>query len=175
MNRIILNDFKYDEINQYLLKNFGKDCFVPWSNIDRPMTIEELRVFGKHDLVNIGNHTHNHSILTNYSLKEAAVEFEKSNNILKQVLGYSPNSMAFPNGNYSSSLIKVANDAGFKYVFTTDNCINQLPLKNTDIVTLNRFMARTIPICNYGSFSRLGYDGNKLYNNLKKKIINFID
>jgi peptidoglycan/xylan/chitin deacetylase (PgdA/CDA1 family) len=67
-----LKRFKHDEIDQYLLENFGMDCFIPWSDVDRPMTTEELKVFGNHDLVSIGNHTHNHSILTNYSLVEAA-------------------------------------------------------------------------------------------------------
>lgn len=169
-----LKRFKHEVIEQYLLDNFGKDCFNPWSDVDRPMTPEELKIFADHDLVSIGNHTHNHSILTNYSLAEAAEEFKKSNAILTEILGYSPNTMAFPNGNYSGSLIRVAKEAGFKYVFTTNSYINKLPLKNAEVIALNRFMARAISIHDYGSFSRLGYNGSLLYQNFKKKIKNLI-
>lgn len=170
-----LKRFKHSEIDEYLLDNFGNSCFDPWSDLDRPMSTEELKIFANHNLVTIGNHTHNHSILTNYTLNEVALELKRSNTILSEIIGYSPNIIAFPNGNYNSSLLKLSKDEGFKYLFTTDDFINRLPLKNTDGIILNRFMARTIPISNYGSFSRLGYDGNKLYNDLKKKIINFID
>ena len=170
-----LKRFKHSEIDEYLLDNFGNSCFAPWSDLDRPMSTEELKIFASHNLVTIGNHTHNHSILTNYTLKEVTWELKRSNDILTEIIGYCPNTMAFPNGNYTNSLLELSHGAGFKYVFTTDSYINRLPLKNTDIIKLNRFMARTVPICNYGSFSRLGYDGNKLYNNLKKRILNFID
>lgn len=165
-----LKRFKHHEIDQYLLENFGKSCFNPWSDIDRPMSSAELKVFAENDLVTIGNHTHNHSILTNYTLEEAAEEFKTSNDIITEILGYSPNTMAFPNGNFSSSLVKVANNAGFKYVFTTESYINRLPFKDADVIVLNRFMAKAISIHDYGSFSRLGYNGSFLYHNLKKRI-----
>jgi peptidoglycan/xylan/chitin deacetylase (PgdA/CDA1 family) len=169
-----LKRFNHSDIDQYLLDNFGKDCFIPWSEVDRPMSIKELKRFANHELVTIGNHTHNHSILTKYTLKEAAEEFKKSNDILTEILGYSPNIMAFPNGNYSNSLVRMAYEAGFKYVFTTNSEINRLPLKKTKVILLNRFMAREISIHDYGSFSRLGYDGSLLYNSFKKKIKNLI-
>lgn len=169
-----LKQFKHTKIDQYLLENFGNSCFDPWSDVDRPMTIQELKVFASHQLVTIGNHTHNHSILTNYTLEEAAVELIKSNDILTKILGYTPNTMAFPNGNFSNSLLKVANKVGFKYVFTTNSYINRLPLKNSEVILINRFMARAISIYDYGSFTRLGYNSNWLYHTFKEKIKNLI-
>ncbi len=170
-----LKRFKHSEIDQYLLDNFGNSCFNPWSDLDRPMSTEELKVFADHHLVTIGNHTHNHSILTNHTLEEATGEFKISNDILTEILGYCPNTMAFPNGDYTSSLVEVANEAGFKYVFTTNSYINRLPLKNTDVIALNRFMARAISIHDYGSFSRLGYNGSLLYQNFKKKLKTYFE
>lgn len=169
-----LKRLHHSEIDQYLLDNFGDFCFTPWSDLDRPMSSEELKVFANHDLVTIGNHTHSHSILTNYNLAEAAEEFKKSNDILTKIIGYTPTTMAFPNGNYSSSLIEVANKAGFKYVFTTKSYINRLPLKYGNIITLNRFMGRAISIYSYGTFTRLGYNGSLLFNNFKKRFKNLI-
>lgn len=169
-----LKRFKHTEIDQYLVECFGKSCFNPWSDIDRPMSCAELKVFANHHLVTIGNHTHNHSILTNYTLKEAAGEFKKANDILTEIIGYSPNTMAFPNGDYSSSLVEVANIAGFKFLFTTNSYVNRLPLKNVDVIVLNRFMARAISIYDYGQFSRLGYNGSLLYHSFKQKIIKLI-
>ncbi|SKB62060.1 Polysaccharide deacetylase [Salegentibacter holothuriorum] len=169
-----LKRFKYFEIDQYLLHNFGNTCFEPWSDVDRPMSIEELKIFAEHDLVTIGNHTHNHVILTNYTKAEIIEEFKKSNEILTEIIGYKPNILAFPNGNYSSSLIELANKVGFQYVFTTNSYINRLPLKTANVIMLNRYMAKAVNINEYGSFSRLGYQGDLLYHNFKKKIKNLI-
>ncbi|MCW5517999.1 polysaccharide deacetylase family protein [Muriicola sp. Z0-33] len=169
-----LKAFKYSEINEYLYENFGKDCFNPWSDIDRPMTKEELITFASDEYITIGNHTHNHAILTNYSEQEIEEEFKKSNRILEETLGESITTMAFPNGNFNKNILNITEEAGFKYAFTTQSSITRLPLKNNGTIKLNRFMARTTPISNYGSFTRLGYDGNTLYARVKGKLKNLI-
>jgi len=47
-------------------------------------------------------------------------------------------------------MVEVANVAGFKFLFTTNRC-NRLPLKDADVIALNRFMARAIgPIFKVG-------------------------
>jgi len=169
-----LKRFKYHEINAYLEEKFGSDCFLPWSDVDRPMTDEELKVFSAEEYVNIGNHTHNHGILTNHSETEILEEFKTSNTILDRITGQVPKTMAFPNGNFDLNILRIAKEIGYKCAFTTQGLTNRLPHGNDEMLLLNRFMARPVPISNYGSFSRLGYDGDTLYNGFKDKVMNLI-
>jgi len=174
--QIYLKQFKYSYIEKYIEQNFGNESFNPWSDIDRPFNKSEIIDISKSTYISIGNHTHNHAILTNYSDEEIKDEFITSNNLLLDLTGSKPNSIAFPNGNFNNTILNIAQNEGFKYAFTTQNDINKLPFSENDkIVAMNRFMARTTNIREYGSFIRLNYNSELIYSDFKKKLAAYMN
>lgn len=168
-----LKNYKYSYIEDYITQNFGIESFKPWSDVDRPLNESELKNLARNPFVSIGNHTHNHSILTNYNKEEIKEEFALSNKILFDITGIIPISTAFPNGNFNNSVLNIAEEAGFRFAFTTQNHVNILPIIDSGIISLNRFMTKTLNIKNYGSFNRLGFTPDMLYFELNKRIMFF--
>lgn len=167
----LLKNFKNNFIDNYILKNFGKNAFIPWSDIDRPFNINEIKIIAQNSCVSIGNHTHNHAILTNYNEREIREEFQISNKIIYDITGKNPHSVAFPNGNYNEVTLNAAEKEGFKYAFTTNPAINILQKKNKPIYCLDRYMSTpTIDIKKSGSFYRLGYRPDAVYKGIKTRI-----
>lgn len=169
-----LKDFKYNYIDSYIAEHFGSASIKPWSDIDRPLTTEELGIISQNPLISIGNHTHNHAILTNYDSTEIREEFRKSTKILSEVLGFKPKFIAFPNGNYNTDVVEICKQEEFLITFNTvgrknqmDILSNNINLNNNSILNLNRFMAQTINIKKYGEYDRLGYTPHSFYLNVK--------
>lgn len=158
----------YKNIDEYMINNFGSASTQPWSDIDRPFTEAEVRSLVSNPYVSFGNHTFNHTILTNISQDEIKKEFDESNKYLVDFTGKLPVSVAFPNGYYNLDTLKVAEDAGFKFAFTAEPRKNTLPFDKKELIRLNRFMANPKRIRNYGSFYRLGYTPGTLNSNLRR-------
>ena len=165
-----LKSYKPAFIEEYLKSNFGKNCDQPWSDIDRPLQVEELKLISKVPLVIIGNHTHNHAILTNISDQEIKEELEICNKSLFAITGIIPNMIAFPNGNHNQKILEVTASAGFKFAFTIENKSNRLPLSNNSLTCLNRFMALPLPMRDYAGLNRLGYSPYSLNEKIKTSI-----
>jgi len=87
----------------------------PVGDIDRPLSLNELREMSSHELVDIGNHTHDHAILTNYSITEMREEISKSQELLKRWTGTSPAVIAYPIGNCSQEVVDIAAQNQFKF------------------------------------------------------------
>jgi peptidoglycan/xylan/chitin deacetylase (PgdA/CDA1 family) len=68
-------------------------------------------------LAELGNHTYNHSILTNCSRIEIEEEYMTSNKFLASLTGSIPISTAFPNGYYNQLVLNVTEEAGFRLAF----------------------------------------------------------
>lgn len=164
-----LKSYKYQYIDNYIVQNFGVEAFTPWSDIDRPFNEMEVKNLAKSPYVSIGNHTHNHSILTNYNRQEIKDELSESNNIFLDLTGRLPIATAFPNGNHNSLVLEVTEEVGFQYAFTSEPKQNLLPIEPKNLVCLNRYMTNTIEIGKYGSFCRLGYKPDLFYDNIKEK------
>lgn len=124
-----LKDRKNCEIENYLKKEFGKSALQPISDIDRPFTPMELKEFAKNKYVFIGNHTHNHAILTNYKVNEMRDEIVNSQISILDITGITPSTIAYPNGNYSSEVIRESSKIdGLKLGITTLHKKNLFPL-----------------------------------------------
>lgn len=119
----------HDEIHRQLITTFGDDCFQPWSDIDRPMTCSELQQFSAHPLVHIGNHTSDHFILDNYPAHEVVAQITGGQRALEEMLDFSPEILAYPNGNYSVEAIRCAKEIGLKYAVTLNKHKNYLPFQ----------------------------------------------
>lgn len=171
--QIYLKGFKYPFIESYINQNFGRKSFEPWSDIDRPLNTKELKEISLNPLVTIGNHTRNHSILTNYTYEEIKDELSISNKTLFDVTGTEPMTVSFPNGNYNNQVLDITRELGFRLAFTTINKLNLIPeiAINNELICLNRFMAQPTSTKKYGDLNRLGYNPGSLYSSIKKSML----
>jgi peptidoglycan/xylan/chitin deacetylase (PgdA/CDA1 family) len=172
--QVTLKSLKHKDILDYLVRNFGIASLNPWSDIDRPLNENEVKLLANHPYATIGNHTHNHSILTNYSRDEIVEELKKSKKSLFDMIGKYPISIAYPNGNFNELVISIAKEEGFRFAFTIQHKPIQLPVNNDNLLTLNRFMATTNNIGDYGGFYRMGYIPNYFFYSLKDRLTSFV-
>jgi peptidoglycan/xylan/chitin deacetylase (PgdA/CDA1 family) len=161
-----LKQFKFNYIDNYISQQFGRDAFKPWSDIDRPLTITELKTLSENSNSTIGNHTFNHIILPNYEEEVILKEFSSSNDFLAGITGKVPEFVAFPNGDFNGVAIDAAKKIGFKVAFNAEPRKTRIPLNSNNLITLGRFMANIKDIDKYGSFFRLGYTPGSLYASL---------
>lgn len=165
--QVWLKKFKHPFIDDYILRNFGVEAFTPWSDLDRPFNIEEIQQLATNPFVSFGNHTHSHSILTNYTKEEIKEELHTCNKILFDITGRLPIAIAFPNGNFNQTVLEATDEEGFQYAFKTEPGRNFLPIQNNKFTTLNRYMTNTMKINKFGAACRLGYQPETLYDDLK--------
>lgn len=115
-------------IEKLLMTEFGEDSFRPLGDLDRPMTVSELKEFSRESMVFLGNHTLDHAILTNYSADAAASQINDSQKAIFEMTGEKPVAIAYPSGNYSDDIIRIAKDAGLRLGITIEPRKNYLPL-----------------------------------------------
>jgi peptidoglycan/xylan/chitin deacetylase (PgdA/CDA1 family) len=165
-----LKSFKYEHISNYITRNFGEDSSIPWSDIDRPLTEQEVKIIANNPFAVIGNHTYHHALLTNYDKNELEEEISRSNDFLRSITGFTPISIAFPNGYYNELVLDVIEAAGFRVAFSAVPGKNNLPIDNSRLICLKRFMSNNNNIKNYGSFFRLGYTPGSLFSKIKESV-----
>lgn len=135
-----LKSLTTEAIHAKLSAQFGSKAFDPIGDIDRPFTTDELRAFAASPLVEVGNHTTHHTILTNYTPAEAGRSIAAAQAWLTETLGTTPVSIAYPNGGVNASVVKAAKDAGLKIGFTTRPHKNELAhLHAADFMEFGRF------------------------------------
>lgn len=132
----------FRDIDQYLVRSFGEKSLIPIGDIDRPFTPTELSAFSKHPQVFIGNHTADHALLALYSDDEIHRQIMRAQSYLSNIIGYKPRILAYPNGSYSSEVIKVARRCGIKVGFAVDRRKNYLPIDlfSSSIMKLGRYL-----------------------------------
>jgi peptidoglycan/xylan/chitin deacetylase (PgdA/CDA1 family) len=128
-------------IEAELMARFGPDALVPRGDIDRPFTPAELADFAKSPYVHLGNHTADHAVLTNYTREEVREQVEGAQAWLKELTGAAPEAIAYPNGNYSDTVVEVCEELGLKVGFTVCPKKISLPLraKASNLLRLGRF------------------------------------
>jgi len=166
-----LKRFNSSYIDEYVRNNFGADSSEPWSDIDRPLTPDEVKTLIKNPYVSIGNHTYNHSVLINCDEEEISFEFRESNKYLTDLVETIPSCVAFPNGDYNKLVLKVAGETGFRYAFTVEPKKNYFPFEVRKLNCISRFKANTFEIDKYGSFYRLGYSPGSIYSFIRTMTI----
>ncbi len=134
-----LKKMRVADINRYLIEHFSKDALKPLSDIDRPFTPAELAVFAHHPYVHIGNHTHEHEVLTNLTIEEVTEEFKVSQQLIKSWTGIVPDFISYPNGSYSQQILEAARQNNFTMGISTVAQKNRLPLSTAGFELLGRF------------------------------------
>ena len=70
-----------------------------------------------YEFVTIGNHSHSHDYLIDWTDEEIKSDLEKSIKIFKSELGHSPKLFSYPFGEYSTTLKKIVADLNFEFAF----------------------------------------------------------
>lgn len=125
-----LKSLRLSDIENYLTKEFTASILDSNDDISRFMTVEEFKSFADYPNVYIGNHTHNHEVLTNLTEQEVLLEFEQSQDILNDLLETKIDTVSYPNGSYNNSIIKIAQTLDLNIGITTIMEKNYFPLEN---------------------------------------------
>jgi peptidoglycan/xylan/chitin deacetylase (PgdA/CDA1 family) len=116
----------HEQISAHIVASLGLKSFLPLSDLDRPMTTKEVKKLSRHPYVFIGNHTTDHSILTNYSPEGITSQILGAQHALKEITGEYPSTIAYPNGNYNPDIIRISCESGLSLGITTEHRRNML-------------------------------------------------
>ena len=89
-------------------REVGKKGYMSW---------DDIREINKYDFVEIGNHSHSHDYLIDFTEVDIKDDLKKSISIFKDQLGKNSIFFSYPFGEYSSALKDIVIDLGFKYAF----------------------------------------------------------
>lgn len=118
-------------------ESFNKEIDIMKSQVklDRSaLTIEELKYFVQHPLIEIQSHTHTHPILTNISEDSLNIELQYSKQFLEVNLGTIINKLSYPNGSYENRE-KVCASKYYECAFST---IQGYPIQGGDLYSIPR-------------------------------------
>lgn len=87
---------------------------------DRPLTLDEFKQLTGSDLVEIGHHSYNHTILHPRPKHFVLDELDHANDFFQKHTGLIPLSIAYPNGVYSDTLVNTCSEHGFQVAFTCE-------------------------------------------------------
>lgn len=133
-----LKTLRTADLEARLIGRYGRDAFVPRSDIDRPFRPDELRELARHPLIHLGNHTADHAILSNYTPEQAHEQILGAQEALREITGVWPSVIAYPNGAHSRRILEKCEDVGLKFGFTVRPEKNRLPLGDS-LLSLGRF------------------------------------
>ena len=106
-------------VDEYICSEFGSEAYAPKSDLDRPLSLKELTLLSQHELVTIGNHTHEHPIATRITNEELSKQIRRAEKILEafhiEIKGF-----AFPNGEYCQNHFSVLEECGVQQGFSTE-------------------------------------------------------
>ena len=104
----ILKDSRIPFILFVSTREVGNKGYMNW---------EQIREIDKYDFVEIGNHSHTHEYLIDFTDNDIKKDLTNSINIFKKELGKNSEFFSYPFGEYSTSLKNIVINLGFKYAF----------------------------------------------------------
>jgi peptidoglycan/xylan/chitin deacetylase (PgdA/CDA1 family) len=126
------------QVDRYLIDAFGPDALKPSGDVDRPLTVEELRRLAASPRIEIGNHTLDHAVLTNYPPAEAEAQVAGAQEWLAETLGERPFAIAYPNGNFDDEVVEICRRQGLRLGVTVAAGRNSLPAGPQELMRLDR-------------------------------------
>jgi peptidoglycan/xylan/chitin deacetylase (PgdA/CDA1 family) len=127
------------EIESHLLAEFGSGALQPLSDLDRPLTRDELRELADSPWVEIGNHAVDHRPLTRCTRPELEAQVGEAQRWLGELLGHAPYFIAYPNGDVDLQVVEASRRQGLRLGVTVLPVRNRLPGSVTDRMQLGRF------------------------------------
>ncbi len=136
-----LKKYKAEDIDEYICRNFGSDAFRPAGDLDRPFSVKELKEFSQEPYVFVGNHTFDHSILTNYAEQDIRDQISRAQDAIYDITGQCMPIISYPNGRYSSQVISICREMKFLLGVTVEPTKTRLPIAASSdaSLTLGRF------------------------------------
>jgi peptidoglycan/xylan/chitin deacetylase (PgdA/CDA1 family) len=128
-----------EEVERHLTAEFGPNALQPVGDVDRPLSVEELREIASSQWIEIGNHTLDHAVLDLYPPSEAEEQVAGAQRWLGEVLGREPFVIAYPNGNADDALAGLARRSGLRIGVTVVPELNRLPYSDDRRMRLGRF------------------------------------
>ena len=138
-----LKRLPYHEIERQLLECFGRAAFEPAGEYDRPLTPDELKALAQSPSISIGNHTVDHAILTQLSHEDGMRQIERCQDLIADMIGFRPISIAYPNGSYTEAIAKDSGQHGLTVGVTTERRRRVPGLPLTRPMTLPRISMRS--------------------------------
>jgi len=137
-----LRALPYPELEPYLRQTFGEAALRPRGEIDRPMTAAELADLSRRPNWFVGNHTHDHAILTNCTDEQVRDQILRCQTILGELTGQQPACVSYPGGYFSNSILEIVQQCELTFGFT------MIPRKNlpafdgdaSPVLALGRFL-----------------------------------
>jgi Predicted xylanase/chitin deacetylase len=127
------------EVDAYLISEFGPEALKPVGDVDRPLTVAELRQMSRSSWIEIGNHTLDHAVLPNYPAAEAEAQVSGAQEWLERELGTAPFFIAYPNGSLDDSVVQMSRRLGLRVGVTLAPGRNPLPSSPDELMRLGRF------------------------------------
>ena len=104
----ILKEAKIPFILFISTREVGKKGYMSW---------KDIREIEKFKFVEIGNHSHTHEYLIDFTDEEIKNDLQKSISIFEKQLGKNSIFFSYPFGEYSTNLKNIVINLGFKYAF----------------------------------------------------------
>ena len=123
----------------------GKKGYMNW---------DQIKEIEKYDFVNIGNHSHSHDYLVNFTFDEFKKDIKKSIEIFESELGYNPKFFSYPFGEWSLNQKNMIRE-NFEFAFGQHSGVIDL---NKDQYELPRFPINE----KYGDLERFKFIVNLL-------------
>lgn len=127
------------EIDRYLVTEFGPEALDPIGEVDRPLTVQELREIAASPWIEIGNHTLDHAVLPRYEPSRAEAQVAGAQDWLGEVLGARPFFIAYPNGDVDDVVVDIVRRQGLRLGVTVTPTRNELPALGSERMELGRF------------------------------------
>ncbi len=107
-----------EAIADHLTVEFGAHSLDAVSDLDRPLTAEEVRELVPDSGFHVGNHTADHAILPLLEPEDAAGRIRRAQRRLTELTGKPPVAIAYPNGDLSPAVVAAARDVGLRLGWT---------------------------------------------------------
>lgn len=137
--RVDMHALSRTEAETRVREEYGADALVSIGELDRSLTEAELRTFAAEDLVTIGNHTVDHTLLTTLSPEAVHAQIADAQNFLERVTGARPRAIAYPYGDSSPAVAGIAQANGLELGLTCNAHRNSLPIGQSNFLSLGRF------------------------------------
>jgi len=159
------------EVLELLLSaNFKAYFFICIEHLENSLIKKEDILRLKNSGMVIGAHSMTHRFLTLLKREEIYYELKQSKEVLENILGDKVNCFSIPRGIYNNDVVRIAQEVGYEYLFTSDVGINEkigFKLKRIP-VKRNTSLENFINIINGKNIRKMIFQEN--IKNISKKI-----
>jgi peptidoglycan/xylan/chitin deacetylase (PgdA/CDA1 family) len=100
------------------LKKWSNSETLPADTSRRTLSSEEIRSLAKSDMISIGAHTSDHSLLTAHDAVFQRQDIQRCQNKLNEILGEPVSSFAYPHGEFNDDTLRILHESGYTCALT---------------------------------------------------------